>query len=57
MTDYVGVILNGLCTGLGVIFAHKLFSYFEMHKEKLKKEFSENELKRKFDLFKGGIKI
>lgn len=38
MTDYVGVMLNGLCTGLGVILAQKLWYYYEHYSKRIKKE-------------------
>jgi hypothetical protein len=34
MTDYVGVILNGLFTGIGVILAHEFWDHIKEYRKK-----------------------
>ena len=38
MTDYVAIVLNGLFTGLGVIFANQLWSWFTNYRKHIKEE-------------------
>ena len=37
MVDYVAVILNGLFTGIGVIFAHELWDVVKEYRRKANK--------------------
>lgn len=32
MTDYVGIVLQGFSTGIGVIIAHECYDYFKNHR-------------------------
>jgi hypothetical protein len=38
MTDYVAIVLNGLFTGMGVIFAKELWDLYKKYQEKVKNE-------------------
>jgi hypothetical protein len=37
MTDYWGITLNGLFTGIGVILAHEFYNTFRKYKDTIKK--------------------
>ena len=42
MTDYIGIILNGLFTGIGVILAHEAWDYFKGYRTKIGHEIKKN---------------
>lgn len=44
MTDYVGVAINGFCTGLGVILAQRFYRYWESRTNDAKEKFKSHPL-------------
>jgi hypothetical protein len=42
MSDYVAIILNGLFTGIGVIFAHEFWDVVKGYRHKAKKILKNN---------------
>lgn len=44
-TDYVAIVLQGLCTGIGVILAHELYDTYKKYRKKIEDELIKNNKK------------
>lgn len=43
MADYMSIMLNGLFTGIGVIFAHEIWDVVKKYKERIKYDTNKKE--------------